>query len=110
MYIFYQAEYGIRDFHVTGVQTCALPILTASGRTSGSPESAGCGESPQSIRKGTAPGRAASGSVSRHSSSGPPGTCRRIGRASPGSEARLVGKGSVYGSSTHQCKDTLEMT
>src|SRR5690606_39592808 len=23
---FYQAEDGIRDFHVTGVQTCALPI------------------------------------------------------------------------------------
>src|SRR5690606_40505350 len=24
-----QAEDGIRDFHVTGVQTCALPILEA---------------------------------------------------------------------------------
>src|SRR5690606_40119792 len=24
---FFQAEVGIRDFHVTGVQTCALPIL-----------------------------------------------------------------------------------
>src|SRR5690606_40413726 len=29
---FFQAEDGIRDFHVTGVQTCALPI---SGGTSG---------------------------------------------------------------------------
>src|SRR5690606_40378746 len=28
---FFQAEDGIRDFHVTGVQTCALPIY-------GSPE------------------------------------------------------------------------
>src|SRR5690606_41815950 len=27
---FFQAEDGIRDFHVTGVQTCALPIGTAS--------------------------------------------------------------------------------
>src|SRR5690606_9858274 len=26
-----QAEDGIRDFHVTGVQTCALPICTDSG-------------------------------------------------------------------------------
>src|SRR5690606_41033389 len=26
---FFQAEDGIRDFHVTGVQTCALPILQA---------------------------------------------------------------------------------
>src|SRR5436309_13655096 len=26
MFFFFQAEDGIRDFHVTGVQTCALPI------------------------------------------------------------------------------------
>src|SRR5690606_8415681 len=33
---FFQAEDGIRDFHVTGVQTCALPIyLVASPRHSG---------------------------------------------------------------------------
>src|SRR5436309_4389273 len=25
-YFFFQAEDGIRDFHVTGVQTCVLPI------------------------------------------------------------------------------------
>src|SRR5690606_39891931 len=30
---FFQAEDGIRDFHVTGVQTCALPILP-SGKVS----------------------------------------------------------------------------
>src|SRR5690606_19539639 len=27
MIFFFQAEDGIRDFHVTGVQTCALPIV-----------------------------------------------------------------------------------
>src|SRR5690606_6194266 len=27
---FFQAEDGIRDFHVTGVQTCALPISSSS--------------------------------------------------------------------------------
>src|SRR5215475_11530115 len=27
-FFFFQAEAGIRDFHVTGVQTCALPIST----------------------------------------------------------------------------------
>src|SRR5690606_23416814 len=27
---FFQAEDGIRDFHVTGVQTCALPICGSS--------------------------------------------------------------------------------
>src|SRR5207302_5272758 len=30
-FFFFQAEDGIRDFHVTGVQTCALPI-SARGR------------------------------------------------------------------------------
>src|SRR5436309_4348733 len=28
-FFFFQAEDGIRDFHVTGVQTCALPISCA---------------------------------------------------------------------------------
>src|SRR5690606_9018475 len=28
-FFFFQAEDGIRDFHVTGVQTCALPIYQA---------------------------------------------------------------------------------
>src|SRR5690606_39805401 len=31
---FFQAEDGIRDFHVTGVQTCALPIWSARLRLS----------------------------------------------------------------------------
>src|SRR5690606_34967078 len=30
--LFFQAEDGIRDFHVTGVQTCALPILLSPPR------------------------------------------------------------------------------
>src|SRR5690606_40871480 len=30
----FQAEDGIRDFHVTGVQTCALPILLRTSRSS----------------------------------------------------------------------------
>src|SRR5690606_39454355 len=29
-FFFFQAEDGIRDFHVTGVQTCALPISRAA--------------------------------------------------------------------------------
>src|SRR5256885_8717458 len=29
-FFFFQAEDGIRDYKVTGVQTCALPILTYS--------------------------------------------------------------------------------
>src|SRR3712207_7666446 len=30
-FFFFQAEDGIRDIGVTGVQTCALPILAAAG-------------------------------------------------------------------------------
>src|SRR5690606_40860878 len=30
---FFQAEDGIRDFHVTGVQTCALPISFTGAQT-----------------------------------------------------------------------------
>src|SRR5690606_40087866 len=30
LFFFFQAEDGIRDFHVTGVQTCALPIWMAA--------------------------------------------------------------------------------
>src|SRR5690606_40554520 len=30
---FFQAEDGIRDFHVTGVQTCALPIYRRRARS-----------------------------------------------------------------------------
>src|SRR5690606_40427190 len=39
-----QAEDGIRDFHVTGVQTCALPISEDDGRDRGDREPArgGC--------------------------------------------------------------------
>src|SRR5688500_19186673 len=33
---FFQAEDGIRDYKVTGVQTCALPILTGSSMFGGS--------------------------------------------------------------------------
>src|SRR5215208_7411718 len=31
VFFFFQAEDGIREGHVTGVQTCALPILSAAG-------------------------------------------------------------------------------
>src|SRR5215475_15083730 len=43
-FFFFQAEDGIRGFHVTGVQTCALPIFVARGETGVPPmEAAGEG-------------------------------------------------------------------
>src|SRR5438093_12820235 len=35
LFFFFQAEDGIRDWSVTGVQTCALPIWQADGRAHG---------------------------------------------------------------------------
>src|SRR5690349_24114818 len=37
-FFFFQAEDGIRDLYVTGVQTCALPICHFVRRSPGSPE------------------------------------------------------------------------
>src|SRR2546429_2228735 len=43
VFFFFQAEDGIRDVAVTGVQTCALPISIRSGRTTGGSSSPGAG-------------------------------------------------------------------
>src|SRR5690606_2134176 len=46
-FFFFQAEDGIRDFHVTGVQTCALPISGGENpldRSSVHPEAYGVAE------------------------------------------------------------------
>src|SRR6266446_4279266 len=46
-FFFFQAEDGIRDYKVTGVQTCALPIF---GPLSGTPPGRGAG--PADFRPG----------------------------------------------------------
>src|SRR2546421_5656849 len=70
---FFQAEDGIRDLIVTGVQTCALPICTqgAPRRAGGRRRRAGAGGEP-----GRAPGALAAVRVQHHPSA--PG--RTIGR------------------------------
>src|SRR5690606_40668312 len=53
-FFFFQAEDGIRDFHVTGVQTCALPISTrprAPSTASGSPSGDGGASSRSTPRR-----------------------------------------------------------
>src|SRR3712207_8196886 len=45
-FFFFQAEDGIRDIGVTGVQTCALPILRAS---SGLPKGPGAQSRPANL-------------------------------------------------------------
>src|SRR5690606_41012078 len=46
LFFFFQAEDGIRDFHVTGVQTCALPISPLSWANRWSSDSRGCYRRP----------------------------------------------------------------
>src|SRR6266403_4311064 len=45
----FQAEDGIRDLYVTGVQTCALPI-SARSQANGGRHGSGCGGSPDLLR------------------------------------------------------------
>src|SRR5438093_2906774 len=87
-FFFFQAEDGIRDWSVTGVQTCALPIsaLRRDGRRGGGRPGARCED-----RGGLAPGRGETISqVSRAAGAGKRGGIRfsRILR----SEERRVGK------------------
>src|SRR3712207_7515832 len=89
LFVFFQAEDGIRDIGVTGVQTCALPILVA-GRPSQAPMVAGMRRSQPAVaaavsRGGTFVWPAVSSRVAS----------RMARRASPGvarSEERRVGK------------------
>src|SRR5690606_40194999 len=54
---FFQAEDGIRDFHVTGVQTCALPICEGAGPVLPAPPSEALPRRTLSARSaGTSPG------------------------------------------------------
>src|SRR5690349_23262991 len=50
-FFFFQAEDGIRDLYVTGVQTCALPIWPARRRSPGWPAGAAAGRCPAPPRR-----------------------------------------------------------
>src|SRR5256885_5371786 len=46
-FFFFQAEDGIRDYKVTGVQTCALPIYSQTGKLSAMPQANAQSSAPQ---------------------------------------------------------------
>src|SRR5690606_40497641 len=86
--VFFQAEDGIRDFHVTGVQTCALPISTSGTLR---PEfRAAPSESRGSA--GSFPGAAPRGSCSPPHYAAPPG-CTVV-PPPPGRSPRQIGRAS----------------
>src|SRR5699024_11743850 len=80
-FFFFQAEDGIRDRNVTGVQTCALPILASTAASSRSVSSLSGAASPDSppgaSGESSSVGSSAAGSI--------PSRAR--------SEERRVGKG-----------------
>src|SRR5688500_20367705 len=59
MFFFFQAEDGIRDYKVTGVQTCALPISTGQGPRHAAGRGSGAGQqrrrSPRRQSRGLRP-------------------------------------------------------
>src|SRR3989475_4299559 len=84
VFFFFQAEDGIRDLTVTGVQTCALPILRRRPPRTSPFQAESPSLPPGSVAAG---GRAAlrparTGATGRRSSRAPP----------PRSEERRVGK------------------
>src|SRR3712207_9576866 len=64
IFFFFQAEDGIRDIGVTGVQTCALPISRRSGQPTRVRRRARPGQLP-AVRRSSA-GAARALSASRH--------------------------------------------
>src|SRR5438552_16091766 len=84
---FFQAEDGIRDDLVTGVQTCALPISMPYGRRRwrGSRPTR---PPPPSVRHGSA---------SRRRLSAPSSSWRRSEERRVGKECRTTGRGGGFG-------------
>src|SRR5204863_5086350 len=76
---FFQAEDGIRDLYVTGVQTCALPISRSSAR-----------RTPR--RRDVRPARRAPARIAEARRQPRSGPCRRTRGRSGRSEERRVGK------------------
>src|SRR5690606_40796635 len=95
---FFQAEDGIRDFHVTGVQTCALPICAKKRETKSTPRRSDAAVTI-TPRVGIERSRPRSGARARTSASESSRTSRSI-RFPPTyrgrSEERRVGKESRW--------------
>src|SRR5580658_11120727 len=86
-FFFFQAEDGIRDYKVTGVQTCALPICDpARRRCSPGPHGGPCQGSPaakQSARARPGPSRG-------HASAASPAVVPLPDETTTGSPARAI--------------------
>src|SRR5690606_39293691 len=98
VFFFFQAEDGIRDFHVTGVQTCALPILQASGMgqliaasVSGAPESGSAAGALASLAGSPPPRKSGKPILARNPFDSVTGPLDEIGRASCRERVQMSG-------------------
>src|SRR3712207_7637024 len=87
LFFFFQAEDGIRDIGVTGVQTCALPIWV----TAGGGLLAGCGGDDDNGGSGSTGTTTGSGGTSTTPTTGAAGTVAP-GATTVRSEERRVGQ------------------
>src|SRR5690606_40819596 len=99
---FFHAEDGIRDLHVTGVQTCALPISRRRASTAGPGHGGRRRRGRGAGRRGTSRARGGTrrrGRCAATSAAAPPVPARRvpggseIGRASWRDRVRVSGVG-----------------
>src|SRR3712207_7410029 len=97
--VFFQAEDGIRDIGVTGVQTCALPIFLGKHggglfRKHGGGCSGSCYGSCHGYAYGSCSGYTCFGSTSYGSSWGPP--IGKIGKASCRGRGEISGGARIF--------------
>src|SRR5256885_3413132 len=85
-FFFFQAEDGIRDYKVTGVQTCALPIYALSTRSRSNSSALDAAENPRIVFDGVS--RLCADSHAIVSAAAPTATRGTYAR----SEERRVGK------------------
>src|SRR5690606_40882883 len=96
---FFQAEDGIRDFHVTGVQTCALPILYNSA---GLHFSGGWRDSPAAMGSAIV-GRAGKCDAERQGAD-----ARTAADSGTGSPLQAPGDGEKIGRAS--CRESVQVT
>src|SRR5690349_24598308 len=89
-FFFFQAEDGIRDLYVTGVQTCALPICSRRSKPGWSSSRTSSGTRPPTSRNWRPCGPA--GSRSRRLSSRRRSEERRVGKSVDLGGRRIIKK------------------
>src|SRR5256885_4403367 len=95
---FFQAEDGIRDYKVTGVQTCALPIYTLTPMTCSGESSGRCWSAASTAASSSASPSPTDAASENQRSGGCTGSWskREIGRAACRGRGEISGGGGSF--------------